>query len=91
MARPHRPARGSVYDKRRSAGQAAPAPPPSDAMSSTDARHLGGQIESAQARYKVTAIRLLTGRACALVLLDSQTGTEHTLTSARDWHRLQAT
>jgi len=91
MARPHKPMRGSVYDKRRSTGQPPPPPTPSDAMSSTDARHLGGQIESAQARYKVTAIRLLTGRACALVLLDSQTGTEHTLTSARDWHRLQAT
>ena len=89
MARPHRPVRGSFYDKRRSTGQAASPPPPSDALSSTDARRLGGHIESAQARYKVTAIRLLTGRACALVLVDSQTGTEHTLTTVHDWHRLQ--
>lgn len=91
MARPHRPVRGSFYDKRRIIDPAMPSPAPSDALSSPDARRLGGQIESAQARYKVTAIRLLTGRACALVLVDSQTGTEHTLTTVHDWQRLQVT
>jgi hypothetical protein len=88
MARPHRPVRGSVYDKRRTAAPAAPLAAPSDALSSADARRLGGQIESSQDRYKVSAIRLIAGRACALVLVDTQTGAEQVLTSAHDWNRI---
>jgi hypothetical protein len=42
-----------------------------------------------QERYRTTAIRLMTGRACGLVLLDSRTGAEQILTSVHDWHRLQ--
>ena len=42
-----------------------------------------------QERYRTTAIRLMAGRACGLVLLDSRTGTERILTSVDDWDRLQ--
>lgn len=90
MARPHRPVQGNRYEKRRVATSApAPSPPP-DALTSNDARRLGVGIASTQKRYRVTAIRLITGRACGLVVVDSLTGGERTLTSAKDWHRLQA-
>jgi hypothetical protein len=90
MARPHRPVQGNVYDKRRSARTAAPPAPPTDAMTSSDARRLGERITATQGRYHVMAIRLITGRACSLVVVDSQTGTEQTLTGESDWARLQA-
>jgi len=59
-------------------------------MTSSDARRLGERIAASQARYHVMAIRLLTGRACSLVVVDSQTGAEQTLMGESDWHRLQA-
>lgn len=89
MARPHRPVRGNVYEKRRITGSSLPLPPPSDALTSTDARRLGARIDSMQERYRTRAIRLLTGRACGLVLADSQTGAERIVTSVHDWHRLE--
>jgi len=89
MARPHRPVRRGTYEKRRVAGSSLPAAPPSDVLTSADARHLGARIDSVQERYRTTAIRLMAGRACGLVLLDSRTGTERILTSVDDWDRLQ--
>jgi len=89
MARPHRPVRRGTYEKRRVAGSPPPTAPPGDILTSADARHLGARIDSAQERYRTTAIRLMSGRACGLVLLDSRTGTERILTSVDDWDRLQ--
>ena len=89
MARPHRPVRRNTYEKRRVAGSALPTPTPGDILTSADARHLGARIDSAQERYRTTGIRLITGRACGVVLLDSRTGDERILTSLDDWHRLQ--
>jgi hypothetical protein len=89
MARPHRPVRGNVYEKRRIPGTSVPPTPRTDALTSTEARHLGEQIDSMQERYRTTAIKLITGRACGLVLVDSQTGAERMLTSVHDWHRLE--
>jgi len=81
--------RRNVYEKRRVAGSSPPPPPSTDVLTSSDARHLGARIDSMQERYRTTAIRLITGRACGLVLLDSRTGAEQILTSVHDWHRLQ--
>ena len=91
MARPHRSVQGNVYEKRRVA-TSMPAPPAtsSDALTSSDARQLAARIASTQQRYRVNAIRLITGRACGLVVVDSVTGVEQTLTGAADWHRLGA-
>jgi hypothetical protein len=88
MARPHRPVRGSVYEKRRVSAVAPP--PPSEGLSSTDARRLAEQIASTQSRYRVAAIRLITGRACGLTLVDSLTGADVTVATADDWARLAA-
>lgn len=90
MARPHRPPRGNVYEKRRVTDPSLPQPPPSEALTSTEARQLGAKIDSMQARYRATAIRLLTGRACGLVVVDSRTGAERILTSVHEWHELEA-
>ncbi len=89
MARPHRPVRGNVYQKRPIPGSSPPPAPPGDALTSTEARHLGARIDSMQERYRTTAIRLLSGRACELVLVDSRNGAERRLTSVHDWNRLQ--
>src|SRR5207248_2709009 len=61
MARPHRPVPRNVYEKRRITGSSPPPPTPSNVLTSTDARHLGARIDSTQARYRTTAIRLITG------------------------------
>jgi hypothetical protein len=96
MARPHRPVRGSVYQKRRIPGSATPAAPgdrpaaPVDGLSGADAVRLGKQIDEAQERYRVAAIRLIDGRACGVLLADSVTGGEQLVTSVEDWRRLQA-
>jgi hypothetical protein len=90
MARPHRPVRGSVYEKRRVSGSPAPPAAPLDGLSSADARRLGDRIDSTQERYRVTAIRLIAGRVCELVLVDSRTGGSHMVANAGDWDRLRA-
>jgi hypothetical protein len=90
MARPHRPVRGSVYEKRRVSGSAAPPAPPAAGLSSAEARRLGARIDSTQDRYRVTAIRLIEGRSCGLLLADSLTGGAHMVATADEWHRLQA-
>jgi hypothetical protein len=91
MARPHRPARGGTYEKRRVSGSPTPAPSaPVDGLSSSDARRLGERIDSTQDRYRVSAIRLIAGRACGLVLVDSVTGENQMVATADDWYRLQA-
>jgi hypothetical protein len=90
MARPHRPARGSGYDKRPVSGTVAPPAKQADGLSSSEARQLGIRIDSSQQRYRVSAIRLLAGRACGLVLLDSVTGSDLIIASPADWHRLEA-
>jgi hypothetical protein len=90
MARPHRPVRGSVYEKRRVSAISAPPSPPQDGMTSADARRLGAQIDSTQERYRVTAIRLIAGRACGLLLVDSHTGDSQMVATVDEWHRLQA-
>jgi hypothetical protein len=88
MARPHRPVRGSVYEKRRVSAVAPP--PPSDGLSSTDARRLGERIASTQSRYRVSAIRLIAGSACGLTLVDTVTGADLTVATPDDWARLEA-
>jgi hypothetical protein len=89
MARPHRPTRGNVYEKRPVTNSSPPQPPPSEALTSTEARQLGAGIDSMQERYRTTVVRLLTGRACGLVVVDSRTGAERLLTSVHEWHQLQ--
>lgn len=92
MARQHRPVRGNVYEKRviRGSGPAPQPALPGESLTSAEARSLATRIDSTQQRYRTTAIRLIAGRACGLVVVDSRTGTEHVLTSAHDWRRLQA-
>ena len=91
MARPHRPVQGNVYDKRRVfPTPSVPPAEPSDALTSADARRLAVRIGSTQERYRATAIRLISGRLCGLVVVDSRTGAERTLTSVRDWLGIQA-
>lgn len=90
MARPHRPVQGNVYEKRRVANTTPPPLPQGDGMMSSEARRLGARIASTQERYRVLAIRLITGRTCGLVVVDSETGVEQTLMGGEDWRRLQA-
>jgi hypothetical protein len=79
-----------VYEKRRVSGSLAPPAAPLDGLSSADARRLGDRIDSTQERYRVTAIRLIAGRVCELVLVDSRTGGSHMVANAGDWDRLRA-
>jgi hypothetical protein len=91
MARPHRPVRGSVYEKRRVSGTAVPPlSVPAEGLSSSDARQLGVKIDATQERYRVQAIKLIAGRSCGLVLADSLTGAAQMITTVDDWTRLQA-
>jgi hypothetical protein len=90
MARPHRPVHGNRYEKRRVSGTVAPPERQGEGLSSSDARELGSRIDASQTRYRVSAIRLVAGRACGLVLIDSVTGADHIVASSAEWHRLEA-
>jgi hypothetical protein len=69
-----------------------PAPPAErqEGLSSSQARDLASRIDASQNRYRVSGIRLLAGRACGVVLVDSVTGSDHIVASGADWHRLEA-
>jgi hypothetical protein len=90
MARQRRRTPGASYDKRPVPGSALPPPPTADRLTSREARALALRIDAGQGHYRTSAIRLLADRACGVVVMDTQTGTEHIVRTVQEWHRLAA-
>jgi hypothetical protein len=81
---------GNAYQKRPVAGSPVSPSPPVGQLTGREARELADRIGLVQSRYLVSAIRLLGGGGCGVVVVDQQTAREHILGSAREWDQLAA-